>query len=331
MTWWRRAVALIHGITPDQWRSILRFLGACAALAAAQVGLLYAGLTGTPVIAAQIGTAAAFLVFVLLDPEVRRWIRFVSIDQWRAIDRETDRTPEDPGNTSLRILAILVTVCLVLTLQEYIGGSDRYARYFPYDGGQYWELKGFMWWSGWRVLGYVVIPVIVIAILPGERLRDYHVSLRGFTRHFWIYVVLFVAILPAVIAASKTATFRHTYPFYRMANRSQIDLWGWEALYAAQFVSLEFFFRGFLLEGLRRALGSNAIFVMIVPYCMIHYGKPMPETLGAIGAGLILGTLAMRTRSIWGGVLIHIGVATTMDVLALRGCPPMDSGAFCHE
>jgi hypothetical protein len=30
----------------------------------------------------------------------------------------------------------------------------------------------------------------------------------------------------------------------------------------------------------------------------------------------------MRTRSIWGGVLIHIGVAVTMDMLALQGLPP---------
>jgi membrane protease YdiL (CAAX protease family) len=63
---------------------------------------------------------------------------------------------------------------------------------------------------------------------------------------------------------------------------------------------------------------------------MIHYGKPMPETFGAILAGLLLGTLAMRTRSIWGGVLIHIGVATTMDVMALAGCPAIGSGKFCH-
>ena len=62
---------------------------------------------------------------------------------------------------------------------------------------------------------------------------------------------------------------------------------------------------------------------------MIHYGKPMPETLGAIGAGIILGTIAMRTKSIWGGMLIHIGVAMTMDVLALRGCPPIGSNRFC--
>ena len=116
----------------------------------------------------------------------------------------------------------------------------------------------------------------------------------------------------------------------RLANRSSFDLWAWEGLYAAQFVSLEFFFRGFILNGLRRALGSNAIFVMIVPYCMIHYGKPMPETLGAIGAGLILGTLALRTRSIWGGVLIHISVALTMDVLALQGCPKAPGG-WCGD
>jgi membrane protease YdiL (CAAX protease family) len=63
-----------------------------------------------------------------------------------------------------------------------------------------------------------------------------------------------------------------------------------------------------------------------VPYCMIHYGKPMTETIGAIFAGVILGTLAMRTRSIWGGVLIHVGVAWTMDLLAIAQCP---SGRAC--
>lgn len=259
------------------------------------------------------------------------WIRKLTVEQWRAIDRETARDAGEGGATSVWVLVVMVVCAVSLTLQEYVGGSDRFARYFPYDGSRYWELKGFAWWSGWRVLGYVVLPMIAIALAPGQRLRDYHVSPRGFIRHFWIYAGLFAAILPVVVLASRTAAFRHTYPFYRMANRSSFDLWTWEALYAVQFVSLEFFFRGFLLQGLRRAFGANAIFVMIVPYCMIHYGKPMAETFGAIIAGLILGTLAMRTRSIWGGVLIHIGVATTMDVLALTGCPPLGSGKPCHD
>jgi membrane protease YdiL (CAAX protease family) len=197
-----------------------------------------------------------------------------------------------------------------------------YNHWFPVTGNdRYYELKSFAWWAGWRVLGYLVIPILVVLILPGQRLRDYHISPREFFKKLPIYAVLFLLILPAVIAASGTKSFQHTYPFYKWANRSTFDLVAWECMYAAQFLSLEFFFRGFMLQGLRSRMGSNAIFVMIVPYCMIHYGKPLPETMGAIGAGLILGTLAMRTRSIWGGVLIHIAVAVTMDVLALRVCP----------
>ena len=253
----------------------------------------------------------------------------LAVEQWRAIDAETEREPDDAGRTSLHALAILVTVAASLTLQEYLGGHDTYERLFPPDGSHYWELRGYAWWSGWRLFGYVILPMIVLACLPGQRIRDYHVSARGFFKHLWIYGLLFGLVLPAVLYASTTHAFRQTYPFYRLANRSYVDLVMWEALYAMQFLSLEFFFRGFILHGLRRALGANALFVMIVPYCMIHYGKPLPETLGAIGAGLILGTLAMRTRSIWGGVVIHVGVATTMDVLALRGCPPL-GGAPCH-
>jgi membrane protease YdiL (CAAX protease family) len=275
------------------------------------------------------GLPGASVRWIPVLQQIRVWLSRFSLDQWRAIDAETEREPGEAGGTSLQVLAVLVTVAVSLTLQEYFGGHDTYERLFPPDGSRYWELRGYAWWSGWRVFGYVIIPMVVLACLPGQRIRDYHVSPRGFFKHLWIYALLFGLVLPAVLYASTTHAFRQTYPFYRLANRSYADLVMWEALYGMQFLSLEFFFRGFILHGLRRALGANALFVMLVPYCMIHYGKPLPETLGAIGAGLILGTLAMRTRSIWGGVLIHVGVATTMDVLALRGCPPVGS-ASCH-
>jgi membrane protease YdiL (CAAX protease family) len=242
--------------------------------------------------------------------------------QWRKIDEETERQPGDAGQYSSSILLILVICAVTLTLQEYIGDRATFARWFPSTmSGRYGELYSYAWWSGWRMTGYVIIPSIAILLMPNQRWRDYHVSSKGFFSHLWIYLVLFALILAPVIMASKTPSFRHTYPFYRWANRSSTDLWIWEGLYGVQFLALEFFFRGFMLQGLRRALGANAIFIMIVPYCMIHYGKPLPETLGAIGAGILLGTMAMRTRSIWGGVLIHLGVAVTMDVMALQGCP----------
>jgi membrane protease YdiL (CAAX protease family) len=64
-------------------------------------------------------------------------------------------------------------------------------------------------------------------------------------------------------------------------------------------------------------MGSAAIFAMSVPYCMIHYGKPYLEANGAIIAGIALGSLAMRTKSIYSGFLVHITVAGVMDWTSL--------------
>jgi membrane protease YdiL (CAAX protease family) len=263
------------------------------------------------------------------DSLAGRLVRRLLLDPWREIDAE-QRAPVDRGRVDLWPLAVLVTVCVALTIQEYIGDRDVFRRALPgLAAGDYGELRAYAWWSGWRFIGYVVLPVVVILCAPGQRLRDYYVSLRQFARHYRIYLVLFLLVLPFVIGAAQFRAFYQTYPFYKLANRSAADFWIWEALYALQFVSLEFFFRGFILHALRPRFGAAAIFVMVVPYCMIHFGKPMAETLGAIVAGLVLGTLAMRTRSIWGGAAIHIAVALTMDLLAVSQCPSADSGLRC--
>jgi membrane protease YdiL (CAAX protease family) len=56
---------------------------------------------------------------------------------------------------------------------------------------------------------------------------------------------------------------------------------------------------------------------MTVPYCMIHFGKPMAETFAAIAAGIILGLMSLKTRSIWFGACLHVAVAMSMDFLSL--------------
>jgi hypothetical protein len=64
---------------------------------------------------------------------------------------------------------------------------------------------------------------------------------------------------------------------------------------------------------------------MAVPYCMIHYGKPYLEACGAIIAGIALGSLSMKTKSIYQGFLVHITIALLMDWLSLRHrhCTPL--------
>ena len=79
------------------------------------------------------------------------------------------------------------------------------------------------------------------------------------------------------------------------------ELLRWECSYGLQFIGLEFFFRGFMVHGTRHRFGFYAVFVMMVPYCMIHYQKPMPETFGAIVAGIVLGFMSLKMRSISDG------------------------------
>lgn len=267
-------------------------------------------------------------------------------DTWKEIDREAaaERAArEAAGKTGYdwRPLVVFATGAVFLALMEYFGHAPTlhaivgaFPRAEDGDGffdvlqrSAFWEppfpnrprgLTDFVWWSGWRVLGFFLLPAIVVKLVLRERLSDYGLSTAGFLRHAWIYVVFFGIVLVAVVVVSfEEDGFQSYYPFYKHASRSWYDFWAWELLYAAQFFSLEFFFRGFWLKAAKTSMGSHAIYAMVVPYCMIHFGKPFLETLAAILAGIVLGTLALRTRSIWSGFLIHVSVAISMDLAVL--------------
>jgi hypothetical protein len=244
----------------------------------------------------------------------RRWF----LGPWERLNAEAaEERALHPGFDS-RPMVVLVVVALVLVFQEYYGDRPSYDEYLGtrFSGARYSALGGFAWWAGAKVLGYLVVPMVTVWALGG-RLRDYGFGMRGMSRHVWIYVALFLAVMPVVVAASYTKPFLATYPFYKYTGRSWTDFIAWELMYGLSFLALEFFFRGFMLFTLKRTMGAYAIFVMIVPYCMIHFHKPVAEVCGAIFAGIVLGTLAMVTGSIWAGVLIHVSVAWSMDLLAM--------------
>ena len=222
------------------------------------------------------------------------------------------------GKLDPRVPWTLVLVALVMVFQEYYGDRDFFQRLYAQKLGNdpNFDLYGFCWWTGGKLVGYAVVPLLLMAMLGVSR-ANINLSGQGLWKHLHVYAILYAVVFPCVFLASRTHAFQSTYPFYKLAGRSWRDLIAWELLYASSFIALELFYRGFILGMLRRSLGPYAIFVMIVPYCMIHFGKPVAESTGAIFAGIALGTLAMATRSIWGGVVIHISIAWTMDLLAM--------------
>jgi membrane protease YdiL (CAAX protease family) len=78
----------------------------------------------------------------------------------------------------------------------------------------------------------------------------------------------------------------------------------------------EFIWRGFMLFGLEEKFGYYSVFIQMIPFVILHNGKPELETFSAILGGIILGIVALRTRSFIYGVFIHFAIMLSIDLFS---------------
>ena len=237
--------------------------------------------------------------------------------------------PEPPaGATPLdqRTTTIIVVSIVLLIVFQYFGKPESYrgsalaTRLQPLADawlGSHADMAPFVHWGVASIVLRVLIPFALILFVFREPLANYGWKWRGTLPHLPLYAGLYVLMVPVIIWASTQASFQQKYPFYRSAAEGGAPFWGYELLYGAQFMGVEFFFRGFLTFALFKRFGYNALLIMAIPYVMVHFNKPLPETFGALGAALILGSLALRAGSCVPGIFLHWAVGMTMDVLAI--------------
>ena len=165
---------------------------------------------------------------------------------------------------------------------------------------------------------FILVPAYVFYRLQQEKNYFY-----GLTKKFdpWPYLSILLLMVPVLLVASKLENFSNFYPMYKTSQAGAY--WGipetWmivihELFYGWNFLSVEFVFRGFLVIGMVRVLGRQTILPMVAVYCVYHFGKPEGEAISSIFGGYILGVIAYETRSILGGVLIHVGIAWLMEL-----------------
>jgi uncharacterized protein len=247
----------------------------------------------------------------------KRLVTTLTLEQWRAIDAQY-RTESLPDT---RPAWVLVTAAVSLVLPRFFGQARAFVE-FPalaelWSGLPYPSLHPHLWWALFKLLNYGLLPLLCIKLVLHRPLSDYGLRFVDDRRIVGLYFSMLCVVAPFVYWASTTKAFLRTYPKYDFAGESLPQLLIWELAYGLQFLMLEFFFRGFLIFSLARYIGSLAVFVMVVPYAMIHLSKPFAECMGSIVAGIALGTIALRTGSIWGGVAVHCAVGWGMDLLAL--------------
>jgi hypothetical protein len=208
----------------------------------------------------------------------------------------------------------------LISLLDTFGSENIAANardFFIYS--EYAHFHSLLYWVLMLNFFYLLVPVVIIRWYLKEKPSDFGLNFKVEKGFFKYYFVFMIFMLVLVYWASTTSSFQHKYPFYNIHHSDQLfpRFLIWEIVYCSQFFCLEFFFRGFMVKGLQSKFGVFSILIMTIPYCMIHFGKPMPETIGSVFAGLILGYISYHGKGIVPGFLMHITVALAMDGMAL--------------
>jgi len=135
------------------------------------------------------------------------------------------------------------------------------------------------------------------------------------------YLIMLLIMVPLIAAASTQPDFLAMYPKLNDVNSALDNVknkWLYHLLhevsYGSDFISVELFFRGFLILAFIKVAGKDAILPMACFYCTIHFGKPLGECISSYFGGIILGVVVYHTRSIIGGLMVHLGIAWLMEL-----------------
>jgi uncharacterized protein len=254
----------------------------------------------------------------------------------RKVWSETETKSVDFQNNTIqpskKIIFILLYVPLALSLVKYLGNISYLLEclqfalpqqtfinlntfFFNNSNADFYRI---MYWVAILIFCYLLIPLIVIIYFFNEQPSNYGFSLKNAAKGWKIYFAMSLFMIPIVLLAASTDSFLSKYPLFQPPKNNLFPYFLiWHFAYLIQFVAVEFFFRGFILHGIKARFGFYAVFISTIPYCMIHFGKPFGETIAAIAAGIILGTLSLYSRTIILGILLHYIVALSMDLLAL--------------
>lgn len=207
----------------------------------------------------------------------------------------------------------------LLALDRSVYFADEVSRHItPLNYRYNFKIVNFL--SG---LVFIIIPLLVFGWITQKDNKSFGL----FSRFTGIkpYLILLAFGILCVFIGGFFGDIQDYYPIYNKANpifhQQKTGLNNFESIalfetsYALSFISVEVFFRGFLIFAFSRYLGTYVVFPMAVTYCVLHFGKPMTETISSIFGGYILGIVALKHKNIRGGILIHVGMALSMEII----------------
>ena len=219
----------------------------------------------------------------------------------------------------LKATIILFASSLILITWKYGCSEAFYARYFGELFGPIDVAAAVYQFVGCLVL-MGLVPALIVKLVFRQRLADYGISLGD---KAWGLVALLLLTPVFVLAAwwsSDDPAMLQKFPINPRAGQSSTMFTIHAASYLMFYVGWEFYFRGFMLFGLRTSLGdANAVLIQTLASALLHIGSPAAETFGAILGGLLWGMLALRLRSLLSGLAQHYVLGIALDAFICFG------------
>jgi hypothetical protein len=184
-----------------------------------------------------------------------------------------------------------------------------------------WKGNEMLFWlrcSKWFVGLFVVIPIVYIMWkIKDSKTESFYTSKK--LPDIKPYLLLVLCMIPLIALAASQPDFLKMYPRAKVVGTwdlspSYLYYFLHEIFYSMDFITIEIFFRGFLIISMIQVCGKHCIVPAACFYCCIHLGKPMGEAISSFAGGLLLGIISYNTKSIRGGLIVHLGIAWLMEI-----------------
>jgi hypothetical protein len=175
--------------------------------------------------------------------------------------------------------------------------------------------------SIWLFLSIPYLSLKIFSFLPVRSIYPVVVEVTRLKISYSTYWIILLPLTCLVIIASFFPSFRGFYPRAPVTDPmlgKPIGLFMillFELAYVLAFVATEWFFRRYLIKAFTPFFGKESILVMTFLYVAVHFQKPLLETISSAFGGFSLGIFAYYTGQIRGGILIHVSIAITMEIM----------------
>ncbi len=218
-----------------------------------------------------------------------------------------------------RVIFIFISVAVLQTISWYYASRIFFRQNFFHslDKANYnAELFEFIYWFVGDFAVFFLLPTFIILFFFKEKITEYGFNFRESKLGLSFSAVGVLLMVIIVWFASSNEEFSIQYPYYDNARYSWEDFFIFESALLLYVFAWEFIWRGYMLFGLEKKFGYYAVLFQMLPFVILHNGKPAVETFAAIAGGIVLGILALRTRSFFYGFIIHFSVMFSIDLIS---------------